>query len=65
MFTQKDTQPSQTCSGGVNKRSFKLLVAVSLQFGSIIKSNLMLADAGSYVYSSIRKRRWYGALRIM
>ena len=35
-IAQKDTQPSQTCSGGFIKSSFMLLVVVSLLLGSII-----------------------------
>ena len=34
-ITQKDTQPSQTCPGGLSKRSFMLFVVVSLQLGSV------------------------------
>jgi len=38
-MTQEDTQPSQTCPGGPINTS--LLVANSLQLGSIIESNTL------------------------
>jgi hypothetical protein len=37
---EKDTQPSQACSGGLIETQIMLFVVLSLQLGCIIQSNL-------------------------